>query len=263
VAATGNPHYQEGFEPLPAGFKFVPYNDLAAAKAAITPSVCAFLMEPAQGEGGVVPATREYLQGLQALCREHDLLLILDEVQSGIGRTGTLFAYEQFGVSPDVVTLAKGLGGGVPIGAVLARDSVAAHLVPGTHGTTFGGNPLATAAAAAVLETIQKEGILENVKARGAQLVDGLRRLGDRHGVIAEVRGMGLWIGVDLTIDAGPLVEACSSRGLLINAVRPKTLRIAPPLVATEADVDAALRILDEAIAARIAVPAAAGETPR
>jgi len=249
VAATGNPHYQEGFEPLPAGFKFVPYNDLAAAEAAITPpSVCAILMEPAQGEGGVIPATKEYLQGLAALCKKHNLLLILDEVQSGIGRTGTLFAYEQYGIQPDVVTLAKGLGGGVPVGAVLARDSVAAHLVPGTHGTTFGGNPLATAATAAVLETIQKEGILDNVKARGEQLVAGLRRLHDKHGVVEEIRALGLWSGVDLTIDAGPLVEACMNRGLLINAVRPRTLRIAPPLVTTAADVDAALHVLDDAI---------------
>jgi acetylornithine/N-succinyldiaminopimelate aminotransferase len=248
LAATGNPAYHVGFGPLPGGFRFVPYNDPDAAAAAVGPDTCAVLVEPIQGEGGVVPGDGAWLAGLQALCRRHDALFILDEVQTGIGRTGRMFAFQHHDLVPDVVCLAKGLGGGVPIGAVLATDAAARHLVPGTHGSTFGGNALASAAACAVLETIAADGLLEHVSAMGAHLRAGLAELASRHPEIGEVRGAGLLLGVDVAVDAARLVTVCAERGLLVNNVRPGTLRLAPPLVVTAADVDAALAALEQAL---------------
>lgn len=259
VAATGNPRYQQGFEPMPAGFRFVPFDDLEAMRAAITDDTCAILVEPVQGEGGVLPPLPGYLAGLRALCDENALLLILDEVQTGIGRTGKMFAYQHAGVLPDVATVAKGVAGGVPAGVVLASDAAAAHFVPGDHGSTFGGNALASAAIVAVLDAIEREGLLENAAATGARLVAGLEKLREKHPILLDVRGAGLLVGADLSIEAAPVVEACLSRGLLVNSVRPRTLRFAPPLVVSEADVDRALEILDEALAA-LSVPAAAAE---
>jgi acetylornithine aminotransferase/acetylornithine/N-succinyldiaminopimelate aminotransferase len=259
VAATGNPRYQQGFEPMPAGFRFVPFDDLEAMRAAITEATCAILVEPVQGEGGVLPPSPGYLAGLRALCDENALLLILDEVQTGIGRTGKMFAYQHAEVLPDVATIAKGVAGGVPAGVVLATEAAAAHFVPGDHGSTFGGNALASAAIVAVLDAIEREGLLENAAATGARLVAGLEKLGEKHPILLEVRGAGLLVGADLSIEAAPVVEACLSRGLLVNSVRPKTLRFAPPLVVSAAEVDRALEILDEALAA-LGVPAAAAE---
>jgi predicted acetylornithine/succinylornithine family transaminase len=254
VAATGNPRYQAGFEPLPAGFRFVPFDDLAATRNAVTEATCAILVEPVQGEGGVLRPSDEYLPGLRALCDERGLLLVLDEVQTGIGRTGKMFAYQHAGIRPDVATIAKGVAGGVPAGVVLATEEAAAHFVPGDHGSTFGGNALASAAICAVLDAIEREGLVENAAALGARLAAGLERLRAKHTILLEVRAAGLLVGADLSIDVAPVVEACLVRGLLVNAVRPKTLRFAPPLIVSAAEVDRALQILDDALAA-IAAP--------
>lgn len=250
VAATGNPRYQAGFEPMPAGFRFVPFDDVAAMKRAVGPATAAILVEPIQGEGGVVVPSAGYLAGLRALCDERDLLLVLDEVQTGIGRTGQMFAYQSSGIRPDVVTLAKGVAGGVPAGVVLATDEAAAHFVPGDHGSTFGGNALASAAICAVLDAIEREGLVENARSCGARLAAGLEELREKRAIVGEIRGAGLLVGADLTVDAAPVVDACRERGLLVNAVRPKTLRFAPPLVVSAAEVDSALQILDAALGA-------------
>jgi acetylornithine/N-succinyldiaminopimelate aminotransferase len=250
VAATGNPRYQAGFEPMPAGFRFVPFNDVAAMRNAVGSATAAILVEPIQGEGGVIVPSPGYLAGLRALCNEANILLVLDEVQTGIGRTGRMFAYQSAGIRPDVVTLAKGVAGGVPAGVVLATEEAASHFVPGDHGSTFGGNALASAAICAVLDAIEREGLVENAGACGARLVAGLEELRAKRAVVGEIRGAGLLVGADLEIEAGPVVDACRERGLLVNAVRPKTLRFAPPLVVTPAEVDAAIEILDSALGA-------------
>jgi acetylornithine/N-succinyldiaminopimelate aminotransferase len=245
VAATGNPRYQEGFEPMPAGFRFVPFDDVEAMRRAVGPATAAILVEPIQGEGGVLVPSGGYLAGLRALCDEMDLLLVLDEVQTGIGRTGQMFAYQHAGIRPDVVTLAKGVAGGVPAGVVLATEDAAAHFAPGDHGSTFGGNALASAVICAVLDAIEVEGLIANATECGARLLAGLERLRETRPVLGEIRGAGLLVGADLSVDAAPVVDACRARGLLVNAVRPKTLRFAPPLVVSAAEVDAALRVLD------------------
>lgn len=242
LAATGNAAYHKGFEPLPQGFEFLPYNDLAAWQEKMGPDVAAILVEPVQGEGGVFPGSLEFLHGLELLCRKHGALFMLDEVQTGVGRTGTMFCYHSHGLQPDVVTLAKGLGGGVPIGAVLATAQAASVMGPGTHGCTFGGNALATAAAAVVLEEV--EHLLFDVEARSKQLVSGLESLPH----VTEVRAAGLLIGIDLDIEAKPIELACLEKGLLLNSVRTQTLRLAPPLVLTETDVEEALAILKEVL---------------
>ena len=250
VAATGNPRYQEGFEPMPAGFRFVPFDDVVAMRRAVGPATAAILVEPVQGEGGVLVPSAGYLAGLRALCDEAGLLLMLDEVQTGVGRTGKMFAYQHAGIRPDVVTLAKGVAGGVPAGVTLATEDAASHFVPGDHGSTFGGNALASGAICAVLDAIEREGLIENAAARGARLVAGIEALRGKQPVLGEIRAAGLLVGADLSVDAAPVVDACRARGLLVNAVRPKTLRFAPPLVVTEAEVDAALQILDSALEA-------------
>jgi predicted acetylornithine/succinylornithine family transaminase len=250
LAATAQPKYQQMFEPLPAGFRAVPFNDLQALENAITETTCAVMLEPVQGEGGIHPAAADYLHGVRRVCDARGVLLILDEVQTGIGRTGRLFAYEHYGIAPDVLTLAKGLGGGVPIGAMLAREDVAQTFVPGDHGATFGGNPLACAAALAVVTTVEAEGLVERAATVGAYLNARLRELASRQKVIREVRGLGLLVAVELAGEAAPVVEACRERGLLVNAVKPTALRLAPPLIITTADVDEAIGILDAALSA-------------
>ena len=255
LAATAQPQYQHGFEPLPAGFVAVPFNDLNALRGATTGETCAVMLEPVQGEGGIHLASADYLQGVRRFCTERGLLLIFDEVQTGIGRTGRLFAYEHFGILPDVLTLAKGLGGGVPIGAMLAGVEAAEAFSPGDHGSTFGGNPLACAAALAVLTTIESDGLVQRAANVGAYLLERLRALARRYAVIVDVRGLGLMLAVDLSVEAAPVVDACRERGLLVNAVKPNTLRLVPPLIITPADVDEAVEILDVALAA-VAEPA-------
>lgn len=248
LAATGVARYREAFEPLTPGFRFVPFNDLEAAEAAAGPDTCAVLVEPVQGEGGVIPADPAYLAGLRELTARRDALLVLDEVQTGIGRTGRWLAFEHYEIRPDVVALAKGLGGGIPVGAVLASADAADLLAPGDHGTTFGGNALACAAVCAVLRTIREEGLLENVAVMGRRLVDGLQTMDLEQPVVGEVRALGLLLGIDLTLDAPPVASRCRERGLLLNAVRPHTLRLAPPLTVSAPEVDAALIILRDVL---------------
>ena len=250
VAATGNPQYHQGFEPLPEGFRFVPYNDLSAAEEAVGPRTCAVLMEPVQGEGGVFPARPEYLRGLEDLCRHRGALFVLDEVQTGVGRTGAWFAFQRYGLRPDVVTLAKGLGGGIPVGAVLATEEAAQVFGPGDHGSTFGGNALSAAAVCAVLEILEEEGLVEHAARVGDRLLRKLEDLASRHPAVLEVRGVGLLVAVELSVEASAVAEACRQRGLLVNAVRPHTVRLCPPLVVSAEEVDRAVAILEEALGA-------------
>ncbi len=248
VAATGKPHYQEPFKPLPAGFLNVPYNDLDAVKAATNSQTVAVLVEPVQGEGGVNPATREYLQGLRDWCDQEKLLLIFDEVQTGIGRCGTLFAYQHYGVEPDVMTLAKGLGGGVPIGAFLAKQHAAAF-EPGDHGSTFGGNPLACAAGMAVVTEVLSRNIPAQAARVGAYLGERCRQLMQKNPMVIAERGLGLLRAIDLRDEIGAEVVArCGEEGLLINMVSPTTLRFMPPLIITETHVDEAMDILEQVL---------------
>jgi len=256
LAATAQPKYQQDFQPLPPGFVTVPFNDIGALRAAITEDTAAVMLEVVQGEGGYRFATQEYLTGVRALCDKHGLLLVLDEIQTGVGRTGRWFAYEHFDITPDVITLAKGLGGGVPIGAVLATEAASAF-APGDHGSTFGGNPLACTAAFAVVETIERENLLANAAEVGSYFLSALKELAARRPVITNARGLGLMIALDLSVEAGLVVDACRDGGLLLNAVQPKTLRIAPPLIVTTAEVDEAVRILDSALA-KVEAPAPA-----
>jgi predicted acetylornithine/succinylornithine family transaminase len=248
LAATGTPAYHRGFEPLPGGFVHVLFDDLEAVRAAVTERTCAVLVEPVQGEGGVFPIGRQVLEGLAELCRERDLLLVLDEVQTAPGRTGSWFAFQHYGVVPDVVCCAKGLGGGVPVGAVLARDEVAAHLRPGEHGSTFGGNALASTAVETVLEVIEEEGLLERVRRSGERLAAGLLKLATSSGRIRAVRGLGLMCAIDLEVEAAVLVSRALHNGLVVGAVRPQTVRILPPLVLTEDEVDEGLARLTRAL---------------
>jgi acetylornithine/N-succinyldiaminopimelate aminotransferase len=259
LSATRNPKYHEGFEPLVPGFVEVPFNDLEAVERAITPRTAAVMMEPVQGEGGINPASLEFLQGLRRLCDAHKILLILDEVQCGFGRTGRWFAYQHAGILPDIVTLAKGLGGGVPIGALVARPDVAQVFQPGTHGTTFGGNPLACAAAIAVIDTIKEENLVARAAEMGQYLMGRLRDLAATTPAIREVRGKGLMVAVELTGPSEPVVAACLARGLLVNNVQPTAVRFVPPLIVTRADIDEAVTILGSVLggAGAAQVPAA------
>lgn len=257
LSATGVPRYHEGFEPLVPGFVFVPFNDLGAVERAITPRTAAVFMEPIQGEGGINPTDDEYLRGLRRLCDERGVWLILDEVQTGFGRTGRWFAYQHVGITPDIVTLAKGMGGGVPIGAVVARAPLADVLQPGSHGSTFAGGPLVCAAALAVVRAIREDGLVDQAAEMGTYLVTRLRELAKAHPVIADVRGRGLMVAIGLTIASEPVVAACLERGLLVNNVQPQALRMVPPLIVARGDIDEAIQILDAALSA---VAAGAGK---
>ncbi|MDO9230727.1 MAG: acetylornithine transaminase [Syntrophales bacterium] len=248
VTATAQERFHVGFEPLPEGFRYVPYNDLPALEAAVTEKTCGVLVEPIQGESGVVIPDSGYLPGIRRICDEKGLLMIADEVQTGIGRTGTLFACEQTEVVPDMITLAKALGNGFPIGALLAKEKIAAAFVPGSHGSTFGGNPLACAAALATLETILEERVLENCRKVGAYFLSRLGELKNKHPRIREVRGQGLILAVELTVPGAEFVEKCMEKGLLINCTNGDVLRFVPPLILTRQDVDKAIGILDGAL---------------
>ena len=249
VSATGQEKVQRFFDPLLHGFKHVPFNDAAAIDAAVTPQTCAVMLEPIQGEGGVNVPDSNYLREVRAICDRHGLLLILDEVQTGLGRTGRLFAHEHFGMAPDIMTLAKALAGGAPIGAMLAREQYAAAFSPGTHGSTFGGNPLMTAAALAAVNALLDEGLLARATAMGAYLVAKLEGLKARHAIVEEVRGIGLMVGMKLSIPGGEIVKQGHARGLLLNVTHDTVLRFVPPLVVTEAEIDEAVAILDELLA--------------
>jgi len=248
VTATGQVRFHAGFSPLPAGFKYVPYNDLAALEATISEQTCAVMVEPIQGEGGVVIPDSGYLKGIRRICDDRGLLMIVDEVQTGIGRTGTMFACEQEDVVPDMITLAKALGNGFPIGALLATQEVASAFVPGSHGSTFGGNPLATAAAIAAIEAILDEGVLENCRQVGKYFLERLNELKSRNDRIKKVRGRGLIVAAELNVPGADYVLECMKRGLLINCTNGNVLRFVPPLILTNADVDKAVGILAEVL---------------
>jgi predicted acetylornithine/succinylornithine family transaminase len=249
LSATAQYKYHKGFEPLLDGFRYAPFDNLQVLGQMISPKTCAIMVEPIQGEGGVNVPSRGYLQGLRELCATHQLLLIYDEVQCGIGRTGKLFAYEHEGVAPDIMTLAKSLAGGVPIGAMLAREEVAQSFVPGTHAATFGGNPLATAAGVAALKAIEAEGMLENCQRVGAHFLQRLQELQQRYGFIKEVRGRGLMLGLQLDFPGNQFVTACLERGFLVNCTVDTVLRFLPPLIVTEPEVELLIATLDELFA--------------
>jgi acetylornithine/N-succinyldiaminopimelate aminotransferase len=246
VTATGQKKFQLGFEPLPEGFRYVPFNDIAAVEKAITEKTCAVMVEPIQAEGGILVPDDDYLRRLRNLCDDRGILLIFDEVQVGMGRTGTLFAYEQSGIQPDIMTLAKALGNGFPVGAMLATDSAAAAFVPGNHASTFGGNPLGMAAAMATLDTILTSGVLDNCKAVGAYFFDRLRELKGAHDIITDVRGRGLIVGVELSIPGDAIVSMAMENGVLINCTNGNILRFVPPLIITREHVDRVIEVLDE-----------------
>jgi acetylornithine/N-succinyldiaminopimelate aminotransferase len=250
VAATGQPKYQQGFEPLLPGFVHVPYGDLEAVKAAVGPQTAAILVEVIQGEGGVRPAPEGFLEALRELCDSNGSLLLIDEVQTGVGRTGKAFAYQHTNVLPDAISTAKSLGGGLPVGAMVCRDALSESLVPGTHGSTFGGNPVACAGANVVMDKVLSPGFLEQVAAKGAHLLEGARALAKRLPErIVEVRGQGLLAGIELHEDAAPVVARCRELGMLVNLAGPKTVRFAPPYVVTNEELDEGLAILEKALA--------------
>lgn len=244
LTATGQEKVQKGFEPLVPGFVYAPFNDFSAIESLVTEKTAAIMLEPIQGEGGVHVAETGYLKSLRELCTQRDILLIFDEVQTGMGRTGTLFAYEQLGVEPDIMTLAKGLGGGMPIGACLAKDAVAAVFTAGTHASTFGGNPLACAAGLAVCRVLIEGRILDQARRMGEYLLKGLANVKDCHRVVRDVRGLGLLQGMELDIDAKAVVADCLARGVLVNATSERVLRFVPPLIITPREIDRVLEIL-------------------
>lgn len=246
LAATGR--YLDGFAPLTPGFVQVPFNDLAAAEAVLDEGYCAVLVEPVQGEGGVVPAVPGFLTGLRRLCDALGILLVCDEIQTGLGRTGRLFAYEHHGVRPDVLLLAKALGGGLPLGAVVARDEVAATFRPGDHGSTFGGNPVACRAALAALDVLVEEDLPARAAALGEHFAARLRDLVRRYPFVREVRGLGLMRGLELEFPGRPLVDDCRERGLLLNCTAERVLRFLPPLIVAEKEIDRAVAVLDDVL---------------
>jgi acetylornithine/N-succinyldiaminopimelate aminotransferase len=246
ITATGQEKFQFGFTPLLEGFTYVPFNDLRALEAAISSKTCGIMLEPIQGEGGVNIPDDNYFASVRDICDRHGILLIVDEVQTGMGRTGKLFAYEHSGIKPDIMTLAKALGNGLPVGAMLATDKIAKAFLPGNHASTFGGNPLAMVAASTVVKTILQESILENCREIGNYFLLQLKKLQQKYKIIKEVRGKGLMLAVKLDIEAGDIVNDCLHKGLLINSTGGKTLRFVPPLIITTQDVDQAINVLDE-----------------
>ncbi len=249
LSATAQPKYHKGFSPMLEGFTFVPFNDLNAVREAVDEKTCAVMLEPIQGEGGINIASREYLKGLRNLCDELGLLLILDEVQCGMGRTGKYFAYQHHGITPDVMTLAKALGNGTAIGVMTARTELAKSLVPGSHASTFGGNPLACAAGVAVFETIEREGLLDNASEMGMYSMEGLNYLAGKFpDIIREVRGLGLMIGIELKNEGTTLVKKCMERGLILNCTHENVIRFMPPLNVSKKHIDAGIAILESVL---------------
>ncbi|MBO5763601.1 MAG: acetylornithine transaminase, partial [Lentisphaeria bacterium] len=248
LAATGRAKYRKGFEPDMPGFKQVPFNNFEALKAAITDKTCAILLEPVQGEGGILPADVEYLKKVRALCDEKDILLLFDEVQCGMGRIGTLYAYQSFGVEPDALSMAKAIANGLPMGAFIVRRKHAGVLTPGTHASTFGGTPLVSAAALAVQEAIEEENILENCRAQGAYLMEKLGEITRDYPYVQGVRGKGLMIGIVLDRPAGALAGILLKKQLVVLTAGETVLRLLPPLVITRAEADEALTIIAEGL---------------
>jgi predicted acetylornithine/succinylornithine family transaminase len=252
LSATAQEKFHKGFEPIVAGFRYVPFNDIGAVEAAMNGHTCAVLVEPVQGEGGVIVPAPSYLKELRDLCNKSNVLLMLDEIQTGMGRTGKLFAYEHAGIKPDVIMLAKGLGGGMPIGALLASDNVSQAFTPGTHGSTFGGNPLACAAAIASIEALIEDNIiLPNVAQLGAYFRQGLEKLKQKYSFVRDIRGQGLLIGMELDVHGKEIVSACIREGMLINCTMDTVLRFMPPLIVTEEEIDLLIEALDRIFAKR------------
>lgn len=246
VTATAQTKYQKDLDPLPTGFKYVPFNESAALAEAVSAHTCAVMLEPVQGEGGVNVADYDYMQKVKQFCIERNLLLIFDEVQCGLARTGKLFAYEHYGVDPDIMTLAKAIAGGFPMGALLAKEKVAECFQPGDHAATFGGNPLASAAGYAAVSILADKAFLAETAEKGLYFKSKLHWLKDKYPFIADVRGKGLMLGIEVTVEAKSIVDACQAEGLLINCVGSGVLRFIPPLVITRRDIDNAVQILDK-----------------
>ena len=253
VAATGQPKFHEGFEPLPSGFSYAPFGDLAALEAMVDETTCAILCEPLQGEGGVRPLAKEYLAGIRALCDKHGILLIFDEIQTGMGRTGTLFAYEQLGVTPDIMSLAKALGNGLPIGAMVTTSDIAAAFVPGTHASTFGGNPVASAAGVTTMKIMLEDGFLEDVLEKGVYFRELVAGLAEKFPtLLSGSRGMGLIVAGVLTeqgiAQGTTIVNAMFERGYLMNFAGNAVLRFVPPLIVTKGEIDEFVAVLAEVL---------------
>lgn len=253
VSVGGQPKYSDGFGPKIQGISHIPYNDIDALKAAVSDKTCAVVLEPIQGEGGVLPADLTYLQAARELCDKHNALLVFDEVQSGMGRSGSLFAYQHYGVTPDILSSAKSLGGGFPIGAMLTTNELAKHLAVGTHGTTYGGNPLACAVGEAVIDIINTPEVLEGVKAKHQRFKSKLEQIGQQYGVFSEVRGLGLLIGAVLSDawkgKAKAILDAAAVEGVMVLQASPDVVRFAPSLVVDDADIDEGLARFERAVA--------------
>lgn len=249
MSATPQDKIQKGFGPLVPGFKYVPFDDIAAMKKTMTSKTCAVMVEPIQGESGVNIPGKTYLKELRKLCAERDILLILDEIQTGFGRTGHLFAYQAFGAKPDIMTLAKGLGAGVPIGALVMTDRVAKSLGPGTHGSTFGGNPLVCTAALASVNIVSDKTFLKRVRDTGRYFLSRLKELLKKFPVIKEVRGMGLILAIDIDGSSSEVAKDCMEQGILVNSIAPGTLRFIPPLIVAQKNIDTLIRVLTKSLA--------------
>jgi len=246
LSATGQDKIKKGFDPVLDGFDFVPFNDAAALQAKMGPDTCAVMLEPVQGEGGVRCPDPDYLKAVRQLCDENGVLLIFDEIQTGMGRTGKLFAYQNFGVEPDIMTLAKALANGMPIGAMLAKEQVADAFGPGAHATTFGGTPLVTAAALKVCQTLVEGKVIDQGRVAGDYFRESLRQLKQRHTAVLDIRGLGLLLGIKLDFNAEYMVGRCMEQGFLINCIQENILRFVPPLIIEKAQIDALVDCLDE-----------------
>jgi len=248
MSATPQDKIQKGFGPLVPGFKYVPFDDMAAMRKTITSKTCAVMVEPVQGESGVIIPSKTYLKELRKLCTQRKVLLILDEIQTGFGRTGRLFAYQAFGAQPDIMTLAKGLGAGVPIGALVMTEQVAKSLGPGTHGSTFGGNPLVCATALAAVNIISDKTFLKTVRETGKYFLVRLKELSKKFPVIKEVRGMGLMLAIDIDGSSAAVAKDCMEQGILVNSIQPGTLRFIPPLIVSPKNIDTLVRVLTKTL---------------
>ncbi len=248
ISATGQEKYQQGFAPLVPGFKHIAFNDLDVLKKTITDKTVAIMLEPVQGEGGINIASKEYIQAIRKICDDKNILLIFDEVQTGMGRTGEMFAFKHYGITPDIMTLAKSLGGGFPIGALVVKDKFTNVLKPGMHASTFGGGPVICKASLGVFKAIKSEGMLKNTKVMGAYLLEKLQQLKEKFNCILEIRGLGLMVGVELSLEGKAIVDECFKNGLLINCTQGKILRIMPALNVNKKQIEKAIRILDKAL---------------
>lgn len=248
VTATGQEKYHKGLEPMLPDVNHVPFNNIKALKAAVNENTCGIFLEPIQGEGGIHPADKEYLKAVRALCDEKDIVLVFDEIQCGVGRSGELFAYQALGVKPDAATFAKGLAGGVPIGALMTTDKLAQAFQPGDHASTFGGNSLATSAGTVVMDELFNNGVLENVRAQGEYLTSKLMELKDKYDIITDVRGMGLMQGIELSIPASPVVADSIENGLLLVGAGTNVIRFVPALIIKKEEIDEAMAILEKAL---------------